>query len=249
VAFVGAGVIENSQIAQRLGYLRMPPGVQIRDSEIASTRRRTWSASAPGRRGAAGGAAADRDRRPPAREARPGRRGGVLGAGDPGNEKAIGRVMNHIAEARRRHRLRGDQARPRVRARQRGRAEAHAVAGQAALLRADTRGVPPARAARPGRQMVSPAPRWCWPRTADLIRIDDRGARVAEQGAGRAASSSTARGSGEVGDEVLRDRGTWPATGLVVPVVAIKPAVGGSSRRRRRDYRGVRARRADRGAA
>ena len=29
VAFVGRGVIENSQIAMRLGYLRIPPGVQI----------------------------------------------------------------------------------------------------------------------------------------------------------------------------------------------------------------------------
>src|SRR5947208_413490 len=30
VAFVGRGVIENSQIAERLGYLRIPAGVQIR---------------------------------------------------------------------------------------------------------------------------------------------------------------------------------------------------------------------------
>src|SRR4030095_14345756 len=36
VAFVGRGMIENSQIAQRLGYLRIPPGVQIRDSEVAN---------------------------------------------------------------------------------------------------------------------------------------------------------------------------------------------------------------------
>ncbi len=34
VAFVGRGVIENSEIARRLGYLRVPPGVQIRDSEL-----------------------------------------------------------------------------------------------------------------------------------------------------------------------------------------------------------------------
>src|SRR4249919_2131808 len=33
VAFFGRGMIENSEIAQRLGYLRIPPGVQIRDSE------------------------------------------------------------------------------------------------------------------------------------------------------------------------------------------------------------------------
>jgi ribonuclease J len=36
VAFVGRGMIENSQIAQRLGYLRIPAGVQIRDSDVAS---------------------------------------------------------------------------------------------------------------------------------------------------------------------------------------------------------------------
>src|SRR5437773_5322729 len=36
VAFVGRGMIENSQIAQRLGYLSIPPGLQIRDSEIGT---------------------------------------------------------------------------------------------------------------------------------------------------------------------------------------------------------------------
>src|SRR5204863_5639941 len=36
VAFVGRGMIENSQIAQRLGYLRIPAGIQIRDSDVAS---------------------------------------------------------------------------------------------------------------------------------------------------------------------------------------------------------------------
>src|SRR5207344_1604867 len=33
VAFVGRGMIENSQIAQKLGYLKIPAGVQIRDSD------------------------------------------------------------------------------------------------------------------------------------------------------------------------------------------------------------------------
>src|SRR5687767_11223917 len=36
VAFVGRGMIENSQIAQRLGYLKIPAGMQIRDSEIGA---------------------------------------------------------------------------------------------------------------------------------------------------------------------------------------------------------------------
>src|SRR5256714_2454978 len=36
VAFVGRGMIQNSEIAQRLGHLRIPAGVQLRDSEIPS---------------------------------------------------------------------------------------------------------------------------------------------------------------------------------------------------------------------
>src|SRR5260221_2212363 len=36
VAFAGRGMIENSQIAQKLGYLRIPAGVAIRDSEVAN---------------------------------------------------------------------------------------------------------------------------------------------------------------------------------------------------------------------
>src|SRR4029079_17613653 len=34
VAFAGRGMIENSKIAQRLGYLHVPAGVQIADSEV-----------------------------------------------------------------------------------------------------------------------------------------------------------------------------------------------------------------------
>ncbi len=45
VAFVGRGMIQNSEIAQRLGYLRIPAGVQIRDSDVAQlSRRRTCCA-------------------------------------------------------------------------------------------------------------------------------------------------------------------------------------------------------------
>src|SRR5438093_7742268 len=36
VAFVGRGMIQNSEVAQRLGYLRIPAGVQIRESDVAS---------------------------------------------------------------------------------------------------------------------------------------------------------------------------------------------------------------------
>src|SRR5436309_5106679 len=36
VAFAGRGMIENSQIAQRLGYLKIPAGIQIRDSDVGT---------------------------------------------------------------------------------------------------------------------------------------------------------------------------------------------------------------------
>src|SRR6266404_5413302 len=36
VAFAGRGMMRNSEVAQRLGYLRITAGVQIRDSEIGS---------------------------------------------------------------------------------------------------------------------------------------------------------------------------------------------------------------------
>ncbi len=115
------------------------------------TRRRTSSASAPGRRASrrrrCRGSPSTTTGTPSSTEddvvvfsAReiPGQREGDR----PGDEP-------HRA-ARRRHRPRGNEARPRVGTRQRGRAEAHAFAGQAAVLRADTRGVPPAGPPRAG---------------------------------------------------------------------------------------------------
>ena len=98
VAFVGRGMIENSEIAQRLGYLRIPAGVQIRDSDVRNYAAQDVSASAPGRR-------ASRRRR--CRGSRSTTTATCKLEPDdvvvfsaraiPGNEKAIGRVMNHIA--------------------------------------------------------------------------------------------------------------------------------------------------------
>ena len=59
----------------------------------------------------------------------------------------------------------------------------------------------------------------------DVIRIDDEGARVAGKvAAGRILIDGTR--SGEVGDEVLRDRRHLAGDGLVVPVVAISRQSG-----------------------
>jgi ribonuclease J len=59
----------------------------------------------------------------------------------------------------------------------------------------------------------------------DLIRIDEGGARVADKvPAGRILIDGTR--SGEVGDEVLRDRRHLAGDGLVVPVLAISRQSG-----------------------
>ena len=84
VAFVGRGMQENSQIAQRLGYLRVPTGVGIKDADVGELRRRRRRV--PGHRiagRAAGGAVAHRHRRAPPRVARARRHRRALGPRHP----------------------------------------------------------------------------------------------------------------------------------------------------------------------
>src|SRR3954453_12443370 len=98
VAFVGRGMIENSQIAQRLGYLRIPPGVQIRDAEVGSYPSQDVLCVTTGSQGeplsALSRIAIDDHRHVKASSDDM----VVLSArAIPGNEKAIGRVINHLA--------------------------------------------------------------------------------------------------------------------------------------------------------
>src|SRR5258708_726097 len=98
VAFVGRGMMQNSEIAQRLGYLRIPAGVQIRDSDISSYPAQDVLCMATGSQGEPMSALS--------RIAIDDHRYVKVGPDDtvvlsarsiPGNEKAIGRVMNHLA--------------------------------------------------------------------------------------------------------------------------------------------------------
>ena len=98
VAFVGRGMERNSEIAQRLGYLKMPGGIQIRDSDIGSYPDEEVLCLCTGSQGEPMSALS--------RIAIDDHRHVKLGADDtvvlsaraiPGNEKAIGRVINHIA--------------------------------------------------------------------------------------------------------------------------------------------------------
>jgi ribonuclease J len=226
VAFVGRGVIENSQIAQRLGFLRIPPGVQIRDSEIREYPSQDVVCICTGSQGEPQAALP--------RIAIDDHRHAKLDTDDvvvfsareiPGNEKAIGRVMNHVARrgadiiyegikhvhvsghgSEEELKLMLSLVRPRYFVPIHG--EYRQLARHAAVAK-----------------MASPATKVVLAENGDLIRIDEDGARVAGKvPAGRILIDGTR--SGEVGDEVLRDRRHLAGDGLVVPVVAISRQSG-----------------------
>ncbi len=160
----------------------------------------------------------------------PGRHGRALGARDSGQREGDRPRDQPRRAARRRRGPRRHPARPRVGARQRRRAEADAVARPAALLRAGPRRVPAALAARADRRARVRRARTAARDPARRGRrhpgVRRRGRRASRARRRSAACSSTARCTGEVGDEVLRDRRHLAEDGLVVPVVAINKQTG-----------------------
>ena len=98
VALVGRGIRDNAMIAQTLGRLTIPPGVQIRDREVAKYPAHEVLCIATGSQGEPLAALS--------RIAVDAHRHVKLVPGDvvvfsaraiPGNQRAIGRLMNHIA--------------------------------------------------------------------------------------------------------------------------------------------------------
>lgn len=226
VAFVGRGVIENSEIAQRLGYLRVPAGVQIRETEIKSHPAQDVVCICTGSQGEPQAALP--------RIAIDGHRHVKLDPGDlvvfsareiPGNEKAIGRVMNHIA------RREADVIYDGIK---HVHVSGHGGEEELKLMLSLVRPryfVPIhgeyrqlARHARVAARVIS-STRVLLAETGDLIRFDHEGGRVAGKvPAGRILIDGTRLG--EVGDEVLRDRRHLAEDGLVVPVVSISGQSG-----------------------
>jgi ribonuclease J len=221
LAFVGRGVVDNSETAQRLGYLRMPAGVQIRDSDVRTYPAQDVVCICTGSQGEPQAALS--------RIAIDDHRHVKLDPDDvvvfsareiPGNEKAIGRVMNHVArrgadvvhEGTRHVHVSGHGSEEELKLmlsliRPRFFVPIHGEYRQLA------------RHARVAAR-VSPATKVILAENGDLIRFDDEGGRVAERvPAGRTLIDGTR--SGEVGDEVLRDRRHLSGDGLVVPVVVI----------------------------
>jgi len=230
VAFVGRGMIENSQIAQRLGYLSIPTGVQIRDSDVPSYPSQDVLCLATGSQGEPQAALS--------RIAINDHRFVKVAADDtvvisaraiPGNEKAIGRVINHLARrgadvihegikhvhvsghgSEEELKLMLSLVRPRYFV---------PVHGEYRQLSQHARVANRVFAGR------DPRPEILLAENGDVLHFDEHGARIAGKApVGRVLIDDTR--TGEVGDEVLRDRRHLAEEGLVVPVVAINKQTG-----------------------
>jgi ribonuclease J len=221
VAFVGRGMQENSEIAQRLGYLRMPAGVQIRDSDVRGYPAQDVVCLCTGSQGEPQ-AALPRIAIDDHRHVRLEPDDVVVFSARviPGNEKGIGRVMNHVA--RRGAEIVHEETKH-------VHVSGHGSEEELKLMLSLVRPqyfVPIhgeyrqlARHARVAAR-VSMGTKVLLAENGDLIRFDDEGGRVADKvPAGRILIDGTR--TGEVGDEVLRDRRHLSGDGLVVPVVAI----------------------------
>ena len=230
VAFLGRGMIENSQIAQRLGYLRIPPGLQIRDSDVPGYPAQDVLCLTTGSQGEPMSALS--------RMAIDGHRQVKLSPDDtvvlsaraiPGNEKAIGRVINHIARrgcdvihegikhvhvsghgSEEELKLMLSLVRPRYFV---------PVHGEFRQLSQHARVAKRVFAAR------DPKPEILLAENGDIIQMDGTDARITGKApVGRILIDDTR--TGEIGDEVLRDRRHLAEDGLVVPVVAINKQTG-----------------------
>ena len=226
VAFVGRGMQQNSQIAERLGLLKIRHGVEIRDSDVRDYPADEVVCLCTGSQGeplAALPRIAINDHRSVS-----------LAKGDivafsarsiPGNEKAIARVMNHVA--RRGAEVVTDTDRH-------IHVSGHGSAEELKLVLSLVRpryfvpihGEYRQLARHAGMAaMVCPSARVLMLEDGDVLRLDSQEAQVVDRvPAGRVLIDGTR--TGEIGDEVLRDRRHLASDGLVVPIVAISGQTG-----------------------
>jgi ribonuclease J len=230
VAFVGRGMVENSQVAQRLGHLHIPTGVVIKDSDVPGFPAQDVLCLVTGSQGEPN-AALSRIAIDDHRYVRLNDRDRVVMSARaiPGNEKAIGRVLNHLArrgvavvtEADKHVHVSGHGSseelklvlslvRPRYFIPVHG--EYRQLARHAKVAELVTSGLP-----APTTVLLA--------QDGDVVRFDGEGGRIGDKApAGRVLIDSTR--TGEVDDEVLRDRRHIAADGVVVPVVAINRQTG-----------------------
>jgi ribonuclease J len=230
VAFVGRGMIENSQTAQRLGYLEIPPDVVVRDSDVAGVPPKKLMSLATGSQGEAQAALS--------RIAIDDHRHVRLESGDtvvlsaraiPGNEKAISRVMNHvtrrgadiITESMKHVHVSGHGSEEELKlmlslVRPRYLVPVHGEYRQLAHHKRVAERVTGNTGHEVEVLLVE---------NGDVLRFDRAGAGVvAKAPTGRVLIDGS--GVGEVGDEVLRDRRHLAVDGLALPVVAMSKQDG-----------------------
>ena len=228
VAFVGRGMLRNSEIALRLGVLKLRAGLQIRDADVRDYARDEVVCLCTGSQG-----------EPPAalpRIAINDHRHVSLEKGDavafsarsiPGNEKAIGRVMNHIA--RRGAEVVTDSDRH-IHVSGHGSAEELKLVLNLVRPRyfVPIHGEYRQLARHAGMAaMVCPSSSVVVLEDGDVLRfnLNGEGAQVADRLAtGRVLIDGTR--TGEIGDEVLRDRRHLAGDGVVVLIVAISSQTG-----------------------
>ncbi len=230
VAFVGRGMIENSKIAQRLGYLKIPAGTQIADSEVPVYPAQDVLCLATGSQGepmAALSRIAIDDHRYV--KLQPEDTVVISAREIPGNEKAIGRVINHLSrrgadvihEGIKHVHVSGHGSEEELKlmlslVQPRYFVPVHGEYRQLAQHARIARRVFAGRDPRPETLLVE---------NGDIVLMDASEARVAGKApVGRVLIDGTR--TGEVGDEVLRDRRHLAEDGLVVPVVAINKQTG-----------------------
>jgi ribonuclease J len=230
VAFIGRSMDKNSEIAQRLGFLRVPTGVQIRDVDVQNYASQDVLCLTTGSQGEPQ-AALPRIAIDDHRHVRLGEDDTVVFSARaiPGNEKAIARTMSHIA--RRGATVITDHMKH---VHVSGHASAEELKLVISLIRpkyfvpihGEYRQL--AEHARMAKRVMGGTDRKLQTLLAqdgDVIQFDTQGARIAEKvPTGRILIDGTR--TGEVADEVLRDRRHLAGDGLVVAVVAISRATG-----------------------
>jgi ribonuclease J len=222
VAFVGRGMIENSQIAQRLGYLQVPAGLVVRDSEVPGLAPSSVVCLTTGSQGEPLSALS--------RIAIDDHRHVKIGPDDtvvfsaraiPGNEKAIGRVVNHVT------RRGADVITEEIK---HVHVSGHGSAEELKLVLSLARPrffVPVHGEYRQLSHHRRTAERVTGGTTEVILAENGQIIRFTHEGASVAGTVETGRvlidGTrvGEVDDEVLRDRRHLAGDGLALPVIAI----------------------------
>ncbi len=228
VAFVGRGMLQMSEAAQRLGYLRLPAGLTIRDSDVDALPPSKVLCLTTGSQGEPF-AAMSRIAIDDHRFVKVGKSDTVVFSARaiPGNERRIGHVMNHLArrgadviyEGIKHVHVSGHGSEEELKlmlslVRPRHFIPIHGEYRQLSQH---------ARVAERVTAGVTPAVKVMLIENGDLLRFDENGASVTGKvPAGRVLIDA----SGEVADEVLRDRRHLSEDGLIVPVVAINKQTG-----------------------